>query len=97
MCSDNLIINYSTVHAHTYHACLQPCVILPFSIVSNVTEPISLVPAGRLECTNFTDYEDITEAGRTAAGVIAAIMGSLAQVLGFVLMKYRYKKESGQQ
>ena len=98
MCSDNLIIIYSTVHAHIGIPCMFTALCnLPFSIASNVTEPISLVPAGRLECTNFTDYEDITEAGRTAAGVIVAIMGSVAQVFGFVLMKCCYKKESGQQ
>ena len=93
MCSDNLIIIYSTVHAHIGIPCMFTALCnLPFSIASNA-EPT----AGRLECTNFTDYEDITEAGRTAAGVIVAIMGSVAQVFGFVLMKCCYKKESGQQ
>ena len=64
-------------------------------IASNVSEAIPLVPAGRLECTNFTDFEGITEAGRTAAGVIVAILGSLAQFSGFVLIKFCYVKKTG--
>ena len=65
------------------------------SLVGNITEAISLVPVGRVECTNFTDFEGITEAGRTAAGVVVAIVGSLAQFSGFVLIKYCYKNSSG--
>ena len=64
-------------------------------VVSNLTEAIPLVPAGRFECTNFTDFDGITEAGRTAAGVIVAIVGSLAQISAFVVMKYCYVKKTG--